>query len=212
MANKTASALGFIGVGWLLLWSGVTNAGVLSTVQSLVAGHPPVPGQPTPSIFGGKSVGSVTGSSFNLGNAGSGGNSAIASDALRYVGVPYTWGGSAPPESAGGPAGRKEGWDCYGFLTWVLHHDLGYNLPNNTHSGYLEMMAWSGAVQVSKSSIQAGDLIIWPTHCGIAVSGTEMISAENPSQGTKVNTFANGGPLAPEPMTVLRVTGGMVTA
>jgi len=89
---------------------------------------------------------------------------------------------------------------------------MGYNLPNNTHSGYLEFLAWSGATRVSKDSVQAGDLIIWPTHSGIAINSTQMVSAENPSQGVKVNTFAAGGPLAPEPMTVLRVTGGVVTA
>lgn len=209
--NKTASALVFTGLGGLLIWSGITNAGVLSTVQSLVGGQKPIPGQPQASILGGKNV-TLTGAATSFGTVGSNGNSAIANEALRLVGDVYTWGGSEPSEKYGGPEGRKDGLDCYGLLTWVLHRRLGYNLPNNTHSGYLEFLAWSGAKVVSKSDIQAGDLIIWPTHSGIAINSTQMVSAENPRNGVKVNTFEGGGPLAPEPMTVLRVSGGMVSA
>lgn len=209
--NKTASALVFVGLGGLLLWSGITNAGVLSTVQTLVTGHAPVPGQPQASILGGKNVSFTTTGLTATSSGGSNSDSAIASDALKYVGTRYVWGGHEP-QSVDANGRVTGGWDCYGFLTYVLHHDLGYNLPNNTHSGYLEMLAWSGAHAIPKTQVQAGDLIIWPTHCGIAVSSTEMISAENPSKGTIVNTFAGGGPLAPEPMTVLRVTGTAVYA
>jgi len=160
-------------------------------------GHAPVPGTPQAPILGGANV-SLTG--LATGNTPAVGG--IAADAMQYAGRPYVWGGHDP-----------SGWDCYGFLTYVLHHDLGYNLPNNTHSGYLEFLAWSGAHVIDKAQIQAGDLIIWPTHAGIAVSPTQMISAMNPSRGTGVDTFAGGGPLLPEPMTVLRVNGtGMMVA
>ena len=195
----------------MLVWSGVTNAGVLSTVQSLVGGQKPIPGQPQASILKGKNVG-LTNAGFSTGVGGGSGNSRIADEAQRLVGDVYTWGGSQPSEDYGGPKGRKEGCDCYGLLTWVLHSRLGYNLPNNTHSGYLEFLAWSGASRVSSKDIQAGDLIIWPTHSGIAINSTQMVSAENPRDGVKVNTFNGGGPLAPEPMTVLRVNGEMVSA
>lgn len=207
--NKTASAIGITGLGFLILWSGVTNAGVLSTAQSLFMGHAPVPGTPQAKVFGGTSVASAVGiSTPNTGGSGTGTATGqqIATTALQYSGQPYWWGGSVPtPQGAG--------FDCYGLLTYVLHHDLGYNLPNNTHSGYLEFLAWTGAKSIPQSQIQAGDLIIWPTHSGIAVSPTEMISAMNPRRGTGVDTFQGGGPLAPEPMTVLRVTPTvMVTA
>lgn len=201
--NKTASAIGITGLGFLILWSGITNAGVLSTAQSLFMGHAPVPGTPQARIFSGASA---TGISLNTGNAPTGsGNTSIAQTAMQYDGQPYWWGGSTPTGVGG------KGFDCYGLLTWVLHHDLGYNLPNNTHSGYWEFLAWTGAHSINKSQVQAGDLILWPTHSGIAVSSTQMISAMNPSRGTGVDTFDGGGPLLPEPMTVLRV-GGMVIA
>lgn len=208
--NKTASAVGITGLGFLILWSGVTNAGVLSTAQSLFMGHAPVPGTPQAKVFGGSGI---TGTAFNTGTSPgstSGNGTAvgvqIAATAMQYDKQPYWWGGAVPVPQ--GP-----GLDCYGLLTYVLHHDLGYNLPNNTHSGYLEFLAWTGAKAIPQSQIQAGDLICWPTHSGIAVDSTHMISAMNPTRGTGVDTFAGGGPLVPEPMTVLRVTPtAMVTA
>lgn len=194
MANRTATGVFMIGVGGLILWSGITNAGVVASVQSLIHGVAPTPGTPQVPFFKGGGNG-ATQTAYSPGTTSTaGGNNSVASAAVKYVGTPYIWGGHDP-----------SGWDCYGFLTYVLHHDLGYNLPNNTHSGYLEFLAWGGASTVDSSQIQAGDLILWPTHSGIAVSGTEMISAENPSKGTRIDTFANGGPLAPEPMTVKRV-------
>lgn len=200
--NKAAIGIGTTGLGFMLIWSGVTNAGVMSTVQHLFMGVAPIPGQPQ--AFSGSSIipGSFTTGGSTPGVVASGGNAAIATDAMQYEGkVPYVWGGKTP----------DPGWDCYGFLTYVLHHDMGYNLPNNTYTGYLEFLSWGQQYAIPQSQVQAGDIVIWPTHCGIAISPTEMISAENPSAGTKVATFANGGPLTPEPMSFHRIKG-LVTA
>lgn len=203
--NKTATAVVTTGLGFLILWSGITNAGVLSSLQSLVTGHPPIPGTPTPSIFGG---GTGTTSAFISGSNlpvvsgnGTSTGAAIAAAALKYQGTPYRWGGKDP-----------SGWDCYGFTTYVLHHDLGYNLPNNNYSGFLETLAWGGATTIPNDQVQAGDLVMWQTHIGIAVSSTEMISAENPSAGTRVDTFAKGGPILPEVMIVRRINGPTLVA
>lgn len=209
--NKTASAIGLAGLGYVVLWSGVTNAGVLASVQSLFAGTRPIPGTPTPSVF--KSVPGASNASFSTSGpmaGGSGSGSSIANAALKYQGYPYVWGGRTPGVFTGN--GWSGGWDCYGFTTYVLHHDLGYNLPNNNYSGYIEMLSWGGATKISASQIQAGDILLWPTHTGIAISSTEMISAENPSAGTKIDTFQGGGPLAPEPLTVIRVNGSVMVA
>jgi cell wall-associated NlpC family hydrolase len=43
---------------------------------------------------------------------------AIASDALRYQGAPYKWGGAKP-----------DGWDCSGFVNYVIGHDMGMRIP-----------------------------------------------------------------------------------
>lgn len=210
--NKAATAVVTTGLGFLILWSGITNAGVLSSLQSLVTGHAPIPGTPTPSIFGGSNT-TATPSAFITGNTpvvggGTATGNAIAQAALKYQGAPYYWGGKTP----GGTFGPGPGWDCYGFTTYLLHHDLGYNLPNNTYSGFLEMLAWTGATTIPNSQVQAGDLVIWQTHIGVAISSTEMISAENAGAGTKIDTFKNGGPILPEVMIVRRVNGTTMVA
>jgi cell wall-associated NlpC family hydrolase len=199
--NKAASAIGTAGLGFLLIWSGVTNAGVLSTVQHLFMGVAPIPGQPQSLPKFNATLGSVINTPTQTLDTGSGtaSGSVIANAALKYEGkVPYLWGGK-----------DANGWDCYGFLTYVLHHDLGFNLPNNSYMGYLEFLSWGQKYQISESEVQAGDIVIWPTHTGIAVSHTQMISAENPRAGTKVATFREGGPLAPEPMTFYRIKGAL---
>lgn len=201
--NKTAVAIGTTGLGFMLIWSGVTNAGVLSTVQHLMMGVAPIPGQPQSLPQFNTTVGSVVSAPLTMTpNTGTGTatGSTIANAALKYEGAPYVWGGKTP-----------SGWDCYGFLTYVLHHDLGYNLPNNTYMGYLEFLSWGQKYQIDEAQVQPGDIVIWPTHCGIAVSATTMISAENPSAGTKVATFREGGPLTPEPISFYRIKGALVT-
>ena len=115
----------------------------------------------------------------------------IADDAAQYVGkVPYKWGGADP-----------SGWDCSGFVTWVLGHDLGYQLPSSSHTVCMQFYGWSGASKVT--SPMAGDLAVWPTHMGIMISSTQMVSALNPSKGTAVSTPAEAMPGTPP--TYLRV-------
>jgi cell wall-associated NlpC family hydrolase len=197
--NKSAVAIGTTGLGFMLIWSGVTNAGVLSTVQHLMMGVAPIPGQPQSLPKFNTTAASVVGTSLTTTAPVSGGINGIAADALQYEGkVPYLWGGK-----------DTKGWDCYGFLTYVLHHDMGYNLPNNTYTGYLEFLSWGQKYQISEAQVQAGDIVIWPTHCGIAVSSTTMIAADNPNAGTKVTTFRDGAPLVPEPMSFYRIKGSV---
>ena len=54
----------------------------------------------------------------------------IVSFALRYVGYPYVWGGTWP--TAASPFGRQAhgGFDCSGFVWWVLKLNFGYAIPN----------------------------------------------------------------------------------
>jgi len=221
MANKTASAVMLGGLGFVVLWSGVSNAGIMNTLHSLLQGQRPQPGSPqAPANISIPGLGSITGASYNTGsnNSGTGvvGNgtatgTAIVSAASPYVGGKYWWGGHVPTQDGG------EGVDCYGLLTYVLHNKLGYNLPNNTHSGYLEFLAWSGASvvgqfgnasSVNTSILQPGDLILWPSHSGISTGGNGMIGAENPSIGVVNTTIVGGAPNGIEPVTIKRVNGG----
>jgi len=216
--NKTASAVMLGGLGVIILWSGVTNAGIMNSLHSLLQGQRPQPGSPqAPANINIPGLGSITGASLSTGTGGGvTGNgtavgAAIVSDAQQYVPGKYWWGGSVPIQKGG------EGVDCYGLGTYVLHHDLGYNLPNNTHSGYLEMMAWGGmqtvahfanAGSVNASVLQPGDFVLWPSHMGISTGGAGMIGAENPRIGVVNTTVTEGAPNNIEPVTIRRVIGG----
>lgn len=223
--NKAASAVMLGGLGLVILWSGVTNAGIMNTLHSLLQGQRPQPGSPqAPASISIPGLGSITGTSLNTGGSsgttgvvgnGTATGSAIVADLQQYVGGKYWWGGHVP-SNKGGP-----GVDCYGLLTYGLHNDLGYNLPNNTHSGYLEFMAWSGAStiahfanasSVDTSILQPGDLILWPSHAGVSTGGSGMIGAENPSIGVVNTTIVNGAPNNIEPVTIRRVIGATVNA
>jgi peptidoglycan DL-endopeptidase CwlO len=199
-AGVSGLAVGLIAAGGLLVYSGIRGVSVTDALRSaLTTGTLPA-GQTGPS-GGSSAAGSTPGatpSAYTLGAS----NNAIAADALKYEGkVGYRWGGADP-----------SGWDCSGFVTWVLHHDLGYSLPSNVHTVCTQFYAWSGAYKVSADQVQAGDLVVWPSHMGIAVSPTQMISAENPTRGTKVDTFQGGGPIPYSTPTFLRVKTAAVTA
>lgn len=174
--------------GGVLLYSGLKDVPVLDSLRSLLTTGLLPQGAAGPGMVMGPR------NAYALGGSPAG--QAIANAALKYNGkVPYKWGGATPA-----------GWDCSGFVTYVLHHDLGYDLPSNDHTVCMQFYTWSGATAVrAPMAVQAGDLVVWPTHMGIAISPTEMISAENPSRGTRVDTFQDGGPIPYSAPTFLRV-------
>jgi hypothetical protein len=136
---------------------------------------------------------------------------AIAADALRYTGKGYVYGGSAS---------RPGNWDCSSFVSYVLGHDLRLALPGgkwgqrgfppNAHGPVvLDYAHWPGSAPVSTP--QAGDLCIWAGagpngHIGIATSPTSMVSALNPSDGTRQTPILGTGPSG-APLTFRRVLG-----
>jgi cell wall-associated NlpC family hydrolase len=119
--------------------------------------------------------GGVGGSTFG------GTGSAIADDAHRYLGVPYKWGGADP-----------SGFDCSGLVTWVLHHDLGYDLPSNTHTVTMQFLTWTGAKDVPRSQAVAGDLCCSTGHIGIAVDAQNMIHAPDVGDHVKIGPIQTG--------------------
>lgn len=137
----------------------------------------------------------------------------IAADAQRYKGAGYTYGGngSAPGD-----------WDCSSFVSYVLGHDLGMVLPGGGKYGspgyppsshgpvVTDYANWGGASPVNVPA--AGDLCCWvgagtAGHIGIAISGTQMISALNPSDGTTVTGIVGTGPSG-SPLVYRRVVPG----
>jgi cell wall-associated NlpC family hydrolase len=189
--------------GFVLLWSGVKGATVGQTLRSFLKGQSPatVPEQP-PSIGVGESQNAGAGAT-----AGGTTNSTIANDAQTYVGHPYHYGGYYHD-----PAG----WDCSSFVNWVLGHDFGLTLPggvknyNGTSHGPATgsyLLAWGQYRFSGKAAdAKAGDLCVWQTHMGIATGAGNMVSALDPSLGTKVTTISGGAPPG-EVLSVMTVPG-----
>ena len=193
----SGTGLALATAGGVILWAGLAGVTPLQIIKTVSSGkNPPAPdvgslisdlgkelfGSIGSAIFG-ASQPTTSSSNNNTVNASADTGSAVANDALKYVGTPYKWGGADP-----------SGWDCSGFVTYVLHHDLGYDLPDNTHTVTGQFLVWSGASTIPTSQAQAGDLVCWPTHIAIAISSTDCVGAENPSLGTITGKFTNMGP------------------
>lgn len=105
----------------------------------------------------------------------------LAKVANQYQGSRYVYGGTTPA-----------GFDCSGFTSYVYKQATGKTIPRDSRSQY------ALAKKVSRSNIQAGDLIFFShtgeriQHVGIAVSNTAMINAETPARGIRYASFSSG--------------------
>ena len=90
---------------------------------------------------------------------------AILTEAEKYLGYPYVWGGSSPSTS----------FDCSGFVSWVINHS-GWNVGRLGAQGLYNICT-------STSSPRPGDLVFFKgtydtpgvSHCGIYVGDGMMI-------------------------------------
>lgn len=64
-------------------------------------------------------------------------------EANRYLGMPYTFGGTAPAS-----------FDCSGFVCWVFSNSGVHNLPRTTAQGIYDQ-----CTPVSAADAKAGDII-----------------------------------------------------
>lgn len=106
---------------------------------------------------------------------------ALITEAEKYLGFPYVWGGSSPGTS----------FDCSGFVCWVYTHSGVHNLPRTTANGILSQCA-----RVSKADARPGDLIFFQgtyntsgaSHVGIYVGNGMMIHCGDPIKYASINT------------------------
>ncbi len=107
---------------------------------------------------------------------------ALIQEAEKYLGYPYTWGGSSPSTS----------FDCSGFVYWVLNQSGNANFGRTTAQGIFNQCA-----VVSPSEVKPGDLIFFQgtysttetvTHIGIYVGDGMMIHAGDPIGYANVNS------------------------
>ena len=106
----------------------------------------------------------------------------MITEAEKYLGYPYVWGGSNPTTS----------FDCSGFVCWVINHSgNGWNVGRTTANGLVGCTA-----RVSEP--KAGDLIFFQgtydtvgaSHVGIVVDPEKkiMVHAGNPIQYASYDT------------------------
>jgi cell wall-associated NlpC family hydrolase len=113
----------------------------------------------------------------------------IADAALASIGHQYVWGG------APGPLGLN-GWDCSSATDWWVAVAAGQAIPGfppGTYKGQVHgptTVSWHawigiGVVEIPRAAVQAGDIMLFDTHMGVAVSNSDMVSALNPVDGTQ---------------------------
>jgi cell wall-associated NlpC family hydrolase len=94
--------------------------------------------------------------------------------AMRYLGVPYRWGGASP-----------SGFDCSGFVMYVFAQ-IGVSLP---HSSYAML---GMGTPVSMSQLQPGDLVFFSggSHMGIYIGGGQFIHAPHTGDVVKISSLS----------------------
>ncbi|MFI2365757.1 C40 family peptidase [Promicromonospora sp. NPDC019610] len=103
-------------------------------------------------------------------------SSAVVSIGMRYLGVPYLWGGSTPA-----------GMDCSGFTSYV-YAQVGVNLPRTSSE-----QRYAGP-EVSWSEAQPGDLIWSPGHIAIYAGDGMQIEAPVPGKTVRYTQIWQSSP------------------
>ena len=98
----------------------------------------------------------------------------VVTYARRFLGVPYSWGGSTP----------RTGFDCSGLVRFVYGH-FGIRLP---HSSWADL---AHGRRISRGSLQPGDLVFFygAGHVGIYVGGGRFIDAPHTGARVRISTM-----------------------
>lgn len=108
------------------------------------------------------------------GNSGSVSGSSVVAYAQNFLGLQYVWGGTTP-----------SGFDCSGYMQYVYAHfgiSIGRTTYDQIHNG----------VEVSRSELQPGDLVLFgtwsdPHHVGMYIGGNQYIHAPRTGDVIKIS-------------------------
>lgn len=97
---------------------------------------------------------------------------ALVQEALKFIGVPYRWGGASPA-----------GFDCSGLVEYVAGQ-VGIRLPRTSRQQF------EAGTPVARADLSPGDLVFfdtygWATHVGIYIG--DGLFVESPATGGHVN-------------------------
>ena len=98
----------------------------------------------------------------------------IVGIAMRYLGIPYVYGGSTP-----------SGFDCSGFVMYV-YTQVGVSLPHNAAAQY------AYGTPVDRSQLQPGDLVFFNGlgHNGIYIGGGQFIHSPHTGDVVKISSLS----------------------
>lgn len=108
---------------------------------------------------------------------------AIMSEAAKYVGYPYVWGGSSPSTS----------FDCSGFVCWVMSNSGVHDLPRTTAQGIYDQCG-----RISASDAKPGDIIFFTgtynsagpvSHVGIYCGDGIFVHAGDPIKYSRITPY-----------------------
>jgi peptidoglycan DL-endopeptidase CwlO len=99
----------------------------------------------------------------------------VVAIAMRYLGVPYKWGGSSP----------DTGFDCSGFTMYV-YAQIGVSLPHYTGD------QWQMGTAVSREDLQPGDLVFFDGlgHEGLYIGNNQFIHAPHTGDVVKISSIS----------------------
>jgi soluble lytic murein transglycosylase-like protein len=109
--------------------------------------------------------------------------SAVVSQAQKYIGVPYVWGGTD----------GSKGLDCSG-LSQLVYKNLGIDLPRTA-----SQQATAGRPVASLAQARPGDLVFFDysasragvDHVGVYIGGGKMIAAPQEGESVKIQDVGN---------------------
>lgn len=115
---------------------------------------------------------------------------AIAQKALTRVGYMYLWGGCHSMAEIANPNHTR--FDCSGLVSWA-YYQAGVNIGSNTTKSLI-----GKGVSVSRSSMQAGDIILFSSngsasgvhHVGIYIGGGNMVHAPQTGKPVQVSSLS----------------------
>ena len=99
----------------------------------------------------------------------------VVAIAMRYLGVPYKWGGASP----------STGFDCSGFTMYV-YAQVGISLPHYAAAQY------GMGAPVSRDQLQPGDLVFFSGlgHMGMYIGGGNFIHAPQTGDVVKISSLS----------------------
>ena len=139
----------------------------------------PTPAAPTPAVVPAATTTTATTPAAPVPTVPAGpGHPQAATIALRYLGIPYLWGGASP----------ATGFDCSGLVMYV-YAQLGISLPHYAAAQY------QLGTPVDRSQLQPGDLVFFDAldHVGIYIGNGQFVHAPQTGDVVKITALSDFG-------------------